>query len=81
MPRFRVAQSRDLVEIAFDDGGMNLQKLRINVFDYNDRAKHVLETHGFVQEGRLRREFFREGTYHDIVILSTFRDGMPQETS
>jgi RimJ/RimL family protein N-acetyltransferase len=68
-----------LVRFAFDE--MNLQKLRINVFDYNDRAKHVLDTHGFVQEGRLRREFYREGTYHDIVILSRFRDDVPpQET-
>jgi RimJ/RimL family protein N-acetyltransferase len=60
---------------------MNLRKLRIDVFDYNDRAKHVLETHGFVVEGRLRREFYREGTYHDLVILSVFRDGSPQETA
>ena len=30
-----------------------------------------------MQEGRLRREFYREGTYHDIVILSMFRDGEP----
>lgn len=63
---------RTLVRFAFDE--MNLRKLRINVFDYNDRAKHVLETQGFVQEGRLRDEFFRDGAYHDIVILSTFRD-------
>jgi RimJ/RimL family protein N-acetyltransferase len=66
-----------LVRFAFEE--MNLHKLRIHVFDYNDRAKHVLEAQGFVQEGRLRREFYREGTYHDIVILSTFRDGAPQE--
>jgi RimJ/RimL family protein N-acetyltransferase len=65
-----------LMRFAFDE--MNLRKLRINVFDYNDRAKHVLESRGFVQEGRLRREFYREGSYHDIVILSTFRDGEPQ---
>jgi RimJ/RimL family protein N-acetyltransferase len=69
---------RTLVRFAFDE--MNLRKLRIDVFDYNDRAKHVLETHGFVQEGRLRAEFYRDGTYHDIVILSVFRD-TPQETT
>ncbi len=68
---------RTLVRFAFDE--MNLRKLRINVFDYNDRAKHVLEGQGFVQEGRLRAEFYRDGAYHDIVILSTFRDGVPQE--
>ncbi|MEA2488986.1 MAG: hypothetical protein QOH21_778 [Acidobacteriota bacterium] len=64
-----------LVRFAFEE--MNLTKLRIHVFDYNDRAKHVLETRGFVQEGRLRRDFYREGTWHDIVILSIFRDGAP----
>ena len=62
---------RTLVRFAFDE--MNLRKLRINVFEYNERAKHVLEAQGFVQEGRLRQEFYREGTYHDIVILSIFR--------
>ncbi len=60
-----------LVRFAFDE--MNLEKLRINVFDYNDRAKHVLEGHGFVVEGKLARDFFREGMWHDIVIFSIFR--------
>jgi RimJ/RimL family protein N-acetyltransferase len=64
---------RTLVRFAFDE--MNLRKLRINVFDYNDRAKHVLETIGFVTEGTLRDEFYREGEYHDIVIFSIFNDG------
>ena len=62
-----------LVRFAFED--MNLLKLRINVFDYNERAKHVLESRGFVQEGKLVRDFYREGQWHDIVILSVFRDG------
>ena len=57
---------------------MNLAKLKINVFDYNDRAKHVLGERGFVQEGRLVRDFYREGKYHDIVIYSIFREGQGQ---
>jgi RimJ/RimL family protein N-acetyltransferase len=65
-----------LVRFAFEE--MNLLKLRINIFNYNERAKHVLATHGFVQEAILRRDFYREGTYHDIVILSVFRDGAPE---
>ncbi len=69
---------RTLVRFAFEE--MNLRKLRINVFEYNDRAKHVLESQGFVQEGRLRGEFYREGSYHDLLILSIFRDAAPQET-
>jgi len=33
-----------------------------------------------VQEGRLRRDFYREGTWHDLVILSVFRDTPAQES-
>jgi RimJ/RimL family protein N-acetyltransferase len=68
---------RTLVDFAFRE--MNLRKLRINVFDYNERAKHVLLGHGFVQEGKLAQEFFRDGKYHDIVVLSVFRDNPPHE--
>jgi RimJ/RimL family protein N-acetyltransferase len=64
-----------LVRFAFDD--MNLHKLRINVFDYNEKAKHVLEARGFVQEGKLERDFYREGVYHDILVLSVFREPKP----
>ena len=69
-----------LVRFSFED--MNLHKLRINVFDYNERAKHVLQSRGFIQEGKLHRDFYREGTYHDIVLLSIFRDSVrPKEES
>ena len=64
---------RTLVRFAFEE--MNLRKLRIHVFDYNEKAKHVLLAQRFIEEGKLRRDFYREGVFHDIVILSTFRDG------
>ena len=69
---------RALVRFAFEE--MNLHKLKVNVFDYNDRAKHVLEAIGFTQEGKLSREFFREGKYHDIVIFSIFSDSILEKT-
>lgn len=65
---------RTLCRFAFQE--MNLRKLRINVFDYNEKAKHILQAIGFTQEGVLRSEFYREGDYHDIVILSIFRDSV-----
>ncbi len=68
---------RALVRFAFDE--MNLEKLRIDVFEYNERGRHLLETNGFVQEGKLAREFYREGTYQDVVIYSIFRDAVPRE--
>jgi len=69
---------RTLVLFAFEE--MNLRKLRIYVFDYNERAKHVLENLGFVQEGKLASDFYREGAYHDIVIFSVFRDSPGEAT-
>ncbi len=66
-----------LMRFAFDE--MNLHKLRIGVFDYNERAKHVLDGHGFVVEGKLARDFYREGKWHDIVIYSVFRDSKQKE--
>lgn len=69
---------RTLVRFAFEE--MNLQKLKIHVFDYNERAKHVLSAIGFQQEGKLAREFYREGKYHDIVVLSIFNDTVLQRT-
>lgn len=63
---------RTVVRFAFLE--MNLRKLKIEVFDYNERAKHVLEANGFVQEGKLAQDFFRDGQYHDLVILSIFND-------
>jgi RimJ/RimL family protein N-acetyltransferase len=61
-----------LVRFAFEE--MNLVKLRINVFDYNERAKHILLGQSFVQEGKLQRDFYRDGDYHDVVIFSKFRE-------
>lgn len=69
---------RTLVRFAFDE--MNLFKLRIDIFDYNERAKHLLENNGFVKEGKLSREFYREGVYHDLVIYATFRDQAERAT-
>lgn len=63
---------RALVRFSFEE--MNLRKLKIKVFDYNDRAKLLLSGLGFAEEGKLEREFFREGKYQDIVIFSVFSD-------
>jgi RimJ/RimL family protein N-acetyltransferase len=67
---------RALVRFAFDD--MNLAKLRIDIFEYNDRGRHLLESNGFVREGTLAREFYRDGAYHDIAVYSVFRDAPPR---
>lgn len=52
---------------------MNLHKLKVTVFAFNQAARRCYEANGFTQEGLLRQEIFRDGAYQDVVILSRIR--------
>ena len=58
---------RLLIRIAFSE--MNLHKLKLSVFDFNLQAVKCYEKCGFVREGVLKNELWREGAYHDVVVL------------
>lgn len=49
---------------------MNLHKLKVSVFAFNEPAIRCYEGCGFQREGLLKEELFRDGAYHDVVILS-----------
>ncbi len=49
---------------------MNLHKLKVSVFAFNQAAIRCYEGCGFRQEGLLRAEIFRDGAYRDVVVLS-----------
>lgn len=51
---------------------MNLHKLKVTVFAFNEPALRCYRANGFTQEGLLKREIFRDGEYRDVVILSRF---------
>lgn len=53
---------------------MNLNKLKVSVFDFNHAAIRCYEKNGFSREGVLKREVFRDGEYRDVVLLARFRD-------
>ena len=59
---------RVLVRFGFMD--LNLHRIELHVFSYNARAIKAYEKVGFVQEGALREALYRDGTYHDIHIMS-----------
>jgi len=61
-----------LVRFAFD--GMNLNKVKLGVFDGNDRAHAVYRKCGFVEDGRLRQEYYQDGRYWDVIQMSVLRD-------
>lgn len=51
---------------------MNLHKLKVSVFDFNEGAIRCYEKNGFVREGVLRGEMWRDGAYRDVVLLARF---------
>jgi RimJ/RimL family protein N-acetyltransferase len=58
---------RVLMRLAFDK--MNLHRLRLNVFDYNQRAIKSYEKCGFKREGVLREDHFARGKYHNTIVM------------
>lgn len=60
-----------MLRFAFDQ--MNLNKVKLGVFDFNARAQAVYRKCGFVDEGRAREEYFQDGAYHDIIQMSVLR--------
>ncbi len=54
------------LQYAFDH--LNLRRIYLEVFAWNDRARSLYESFGFKIEGTYRAHIYREGTYHDVAI-------------
>ncbi len=55
------------------------QKCNIGVYAYNGRAIGFYRHLGFVDEGRLRRNHFTNGEYHDELLLGMTREEFDQK--
>ncbi len=62
---------RILVRFCFNE--LNLNKVSLKVFSFNQRAIECYRKFGFVLEGTLRQQIFRNGGYHDELIMSILR--------
>jgi RimJ/RimL family protein N-acetyltransferase len=49
---------------------LNLNRLELEVFAYNDRAIRCYEGLGFQREGSRREVKFHEGAYHDAIMMA-----------
>lgn len=61
-----------LVSFIFKE--MNINKVKLNVFGFNHRAKRCYEKVGFKLEGTFVNELYRDGKYHDVHAMAIFRD-------
>ena len=71
-----------LLDFAFKE--MNLHRIYLSVFDFNQRAIRCYEKCGFRHEGRAREALFRDGRYHDSQLMAILRqefvsEALPQE--
>lgn len=53
---------------------LNINRLELNLHDYNERAYKCYLNCGFVEEGRLRKKFFINGQYTDVILMGILRD-------
>lgn len=61
-----------MVRYGFDE--LNLNRIQLDVYDYNPRAIRAYEKVGFNQEGVRRQAVFREGAYHDVHLMAILRE-------
>ena len=62
---------RLLCRFGFEE--MNLHKIKALVFDFNEAALRCYAKCGFRTEATLKQEIYREGAYHDVIVMSLFR--------
>lgn len=61
-----------LVKFIFEQ--MNINKVKLNTFSFNERAIKSYKKCGFQIEGVLRNELFKDGKYCDEIIMGILKD-------
>jgi len=60
-----------LVDFIFRE--MNMNRVELYVFSFNERAVESYKKVGFVLEGVLQQELFRNGKYNDVYVMSILK--------
>lgn len=61
-----------LLDLAF--GELRLERIWLEVYEFNARARRSYDKCGFTLEGTARRALFRNGRHHDVLLMSILRD-------
>ncbi|MEN4011674.1 MAG: GNAT family protein [Chloroflexota bacterium] len=62
---------RMMVDYAFNT--LNLNRIFLHVFETNARGIRAYQKVGFVEEGRLRQDMYKDGRYIDVLMMSILR--------
>jgi RimJ/RimL family protein N-acetyltransferase len=52
---------------------LGLHRIGLEVFSHNPRAQRVYEKVGFVREGAKRESYFRDGQFHDTIVMGILK--------
>ena len=55
-------------------GWLNLNRVYLTVYAYNERAIGCYLKCGFLQEGTMRQAHYSEGQYHDHLMMGILRN-------
>lgn len=64
--------TKEIVSIGFNK--LLLNRISLTVSDQNIYAIRAYKSAGFIEEGRMRQACFRDGYYHDKIMMSMIRD-------
>ncbi|HQL34309.1 MAG TPA: GNAT family protein, partial [Treponemataceae bacterium] len=53
---------------------MNIRKIKLLVYAFNERAIKSYKKCGFIVEGIKKLEVYKNGAYHDEIEMALFRD-------
>jgi len=60
---------------------LNLNRIELSVFAHNERGVRAYRRAGFVEEGRQRQAFYRNGQYQDVLLFGLLRGDWDHQQS
>lgn len=63
-----------ILDFGFNKDQMALHRVAADASIYNTASIQLMKSIGFQQEGILRDEYYEDGTYHDLVLLSVLEE-------
>ncbi|MGE5264543.1 MAG: GNAT family N-acetyltransferase [Acidobacteriota bacterium] len=63
---------RTIVRYAFEQLGLN--RVELEVYDFNPRAVRAYEKAGFRRDGVRRQALYRDGRFHDVYLMGILRE-------
>lgn len=53
---------------------LNMNRIFLNILEYNTKSIKLFEKMGFIQEGIKRKAIFKNGKYNDLIVYSLLKE-------